>query len=53
MSAGAKKTGIVIGVKKKRQQIKLGTAGIVQSKNSGSDAVGPKKHFVSKIHELR
>ena len=53
MSAGAKKTGIVIGVKKKRQQIKLATAGIVQSKNGGSDAVGPKKPFISKIHNFK
>ena len=50
MSAGAKKTGIVIGFKKNVN--KLATAGIVQSKNGGSDAVGPKKPFISKIHKL-
>ena len=46
MPAGAKKTGIVVGVKKTVN--KIATAGIVQSKNGGSDAGGPKKPFISK-----
>ena len=44
MPAGAKKTGIVVGVKKTVN--KIATAGIVQSKNGGSDAAGPKKPFI-------
>ena len=44
MPAGAKKTGIVVGVKKTAN--KIATAGIVQSKNGGSDGAGPKKPFI-------
>ena len=46
MPAGAKKTGIVVGVKKTVS--KIATAGIAQSKNGGSDASGPKKAVISK-----
>ena len=46
MPAGAKKTGIVVGVKKTVN--KIATSGIAQSKNGGSDAAGPKKPFISK-----
>ena len=46
MPAGAKKTGIVVGVKKTVN--KIATAGTVQSKNGGSDATGPKKAVISK-----